>query len=47
MLRYDEESQLLDEDVPRIAHNAGALVLMLLCTAVMFISAVALLTYLS
>ena len=27
MLRYDEESQFLDEDVPRIAHNAGALIL--------------------
>ena len=34
MLRYDEESQFLDEDVPRIAHNIGALILMLLCAAV-------------
>ena len=34
MLRYDEESQFLDEDVPRIAHNAGALILMLFCAAV-------------
>ena len=34
MLRYDEESQLLDEDVPRIAHNAGALVFMLFCSVV-------------
>ena len=32
MLRYDEESQLLDEDVPRIANNIG--VLMLFCMAV-------------
>ena len=34
MFRYDEESQFLDEDVPRIAHNIGALILMLLCAAV-------------
>ena len=34
MLRYDEESQFLDKDVPRIAHNAGALVFALFCAAV-------------
>ena len=34
MLRYDEESQLLDEDVPRIANNIGVLILMLFCMAV-------------
>ena len=34
MLRYDEGSQFLDEDVTRIAHNAGALILMLFCAAV-------------
>lgn len=27
MFRYDEESQFLDKDAPRIAHNIGALVL--------------------
>ena len=34
MLRYDEGSQLLDEEVPRIAHNIGALILTLFCAAV-------------
>ena len=34
MLRYDEGSQLLDQDVPRIAHNIGALIFMLFSMAV-------------
>ena len=46
MLRYDEESQLLDEDVPRITHNIGALILTLFCAVVGSISAVTFLMWL-
>ena len=46
MLRYDEESQFLDEDVPRIAHNIGALILMLFCAVVSSVLAIAFLAWL-
>ena len=46
MLRYDEGSQFLDEDVTRITHNAGALILTLFCMVVVSALAVALLMWL-
>ena len=46
MLRHDEESQFLDKDVPRIAHNIGALILMLFCAAVGSVLVVAFLMWL-
>ena len=46
MLRYDEESQFLDKDVPRIAHNIGALILMLFCATVGSVLVVAFLMWL-
>ena len=46
MLRYDEESQFLDEDDPRITHNAGALILLLFCMVVVSALAIAFLMWL-
>ena len=46
MLRHDEESQSLDEDVPRITHNVGALILTLFCAIVGSASAVTFLMWL-
>ena len=46
MLRYDEESQFLDEDVPRITNNIGVLLLMLSCAVVGIVLVIALLMWL-